>query len=838
MKRLLTIIATISIGISCVSATTAIDSPTEGVITHDFVSEEKMKTDLLQMLVDFSAYMKADFRECDTPNMYGEQCGCFMGENSMASDERGVRPNADLSMVCAFLVKYGKGQVSLPEGVTWDNLESMARRSLVFAYSTHKANRLKTCKGGDYWGSVSKDDHVRESSLWAMSVAYSAFFQWESLSQSQQDCIEAMLVAECNYELERDVPTGFNGDTKAEENGWEADVLAAALGLFPDHRLAPKWFERLREFAINSYSHPSDASDNTVVDPGYDGTTVAQLYKGANLYDDYTLQNHDLFHTSYQNVVMQELGEAALAMKLFQTGLHGHEKWHTNALMHNNREVMDRVLNWLALADGELAMPNGNDWSLFLFDQITSYSTMACFLADPDALMLENMAYKYVKARQQTTPDGSWLLNADVGARRMGVQAHRVMMTWLMHHLMPTSAVEPTAWADFNRRYAEARMLPSQNIVRASTPHRFSCFSWSDGLKSYTGYFTPNTPDNNKIIVPFRANNTGNILGWYEVEGRRTNAIPVASGNYMFDGTAYTMNGELLTNDSTLSNRFAIYSTPGNALIYLDLVQAVKPSSITRELGGLLAISTDPFTKERRVLHYGDSNHKVSDGKAFIELGSSWVNIDNSIGVVAPGRDVMAFGDRSLSNSIETSKFYPLYSAERRRFNAGDVVDMRQLVYYSDTDAPTTRAMAQAIQPLSGKIARGWNGIIVPDPDGTLYMLLSNFGGADTCRVSDISCPGGAPVFTVPTTISSGSASACFKADANHSVADVLKVFIKVLDKDARVIAVKSPSDPGSITLTNPGTSPVSVNMTTALTGTSTITIPPSATYSCLLNTP
>ena len=31
---------------------------------------------------------------------------------------------------------------------------------------------------------------------------------------------------------------------------------------------------------------------------------------------------------------------------------------------------MKEVLNWLALADGELAMPNGNDWSLFLYDQI------------------------------------------------------------------------------------------------------------------------------------------------------------------------------------------------------------------------------------------------------------------------------------------------------------------------------------------------------------------------------------------------------------------------------------------------------------------------------------
>ncbi len=74
-------------------------------------------------------------------------------------------------------------------------------------------------------------------------------------------------------------------------------------------------------------------------------------------------------------------------------------------------------------------MPNGNDWSLFLFDQITSYTTNACFLNDPDALMLENLAYKNIKARRTTTSDGSLLLRSDIGARRMGVEAHRVMMT-------------------------------------------------------------------------------------------------------------------------------------------------------------------------------------------------------------------------------------------------------------------------------------------------------------------------------------------------------------------------------------------------------------------------
>ena len=138
-----------------------------------------------------------------------------MGENTMANDEKGVRTNADLSMISAFLVRYGRGKVTLPEGVTWEDLEMMAHNSLVFAYSTHKANKLKTCKGGNYWGSVSNSDHVWESSLWAMSVAYSAFFQWDKLSETQKGYIRAMLIAECNYELERSIPTGFSGDTKA-----------------------------------------------------------------------------------------------------------------------------------------------------------------------------------------------------------------------------------------------------------------------------------------------------------------------------------------------------------------------------------------------------------------------------------------------------------------------------------------------------------------------------------------------------------------------------------------------------------------------------------------------
>ncbi len=770
---------------------TDVPSPTEGVITHEFVPEVQMKDDILQMLADFSLWMKNDFQPCAAPNSLGEVCGCFRGENTMGNDERGVRPNADLSMVCAFLTKYARDKVTLPDGVTWSDLDNMAMQSLVFAYSTHKANRLKVCKDNDYWGSTGTSDYTWESSLWAMSVAYSAYFQWDKLSETQKGYIYAMLKAECNYELERSIPTGYASDSKAEENGWEADVLAATLGLFPDDELAPRWFARLREFAINSYSHYADATDLTVIDPDYDNTTVADLYRGKNLYDDYTLQNHNLFHTSYQNVVMQELGEAALALKMFQLGTTGEEKWKTNALMHNNQEVMDEVLNWLALADGELAMPNGNDWSLFLFDQITSYSTMACFLRDANALMLENMAYKYIKARQTTTGDGSWLLNADVGARRMGVEAHRVMMTWLMHEMMPTAGLTPTAWSDFNERYAGAKVFATQNIVRAATADRFTCFSWSTGLQSYTGYIAANSPDKNKIIVPYRAHNTGNLLGWYTVSGKGNNATPVVSGVYDLRGNSYTMNGELNTNDATLNNRFVIYSTPGNAVVYLDYVRGNTSGTITREQGGLLAISTDPMMKERRTIYVAGDTHRQLDGSSLVTWQTPWVNVDNALGVVSKSASAMAFGDRSLNNSIHTAKLYSSYSTEIRDFTHGEVIDRRHIIYYSNVDTATTKAMSESLQVLTEVVPEGWNGVIAPDPDGAHYLLLANFASDQKCTLTEVTCPLGAPVFGVPTTIADSKSAATFACETNRSISDVLRVFVK----GDNLAAVQAPDD-------------------------------------------
>ena len=611
-----------------------------------FVKEHALKDSLLGMLARFTQYVSTDYQDID------EKYGCFRGENTMGSDERGVRTNADLSMVCAFLSHYAQGKVKLPHPVTWQRIDSIAYKSLSFALDTHKAVHLRTCRDKRYWGSVSKKDHQWESSLWALSVAYSAFFQWNKLSSAQKDKLYRLLKAECNYELERDIPTGYQADTKAEENGWEVGVLAAAIGLFPNDSLASHWFERMRAFAINSYSHPSDATNNKVIDPWFDSKTVADLYQGANLYEDWTLQNHGFFHTSYQNVVIQELGEAALALRLFQGE---HIKWKSNALLHNCDQVTKNVLNWLTLPDGEQAMPNGNDWSLFLYDQLTSYSTMACMLRDVDALYFENQAYKQIRHRQLTTSDGSWLLRPDVGGRRMGVQSHRVMMSWLMHEMLSTSEMQPTVWSEFQKRHAEAKFFPCQRIVRTLTKNYFACFSWSEGKNSYTGYIAPLDLSNNNLVVPFRKFNTGNLLGYIQLQNKNINARPIDTPHFMLQGNYFQVKGLLIENDSTLKRSFTLTSN-GHGLDYRDEVLVLRDTEIQADRTGMIAISTDAFTCTEREIYQ-------KKGKT---------SIDGLLEVKADTPLSAEIGDGSVENSINTIKVYPFAKSEKKKLFKGE----------------------------------------------------------------------------------------------------------------------------------------------------------------------
>ena len=56
-------------------------SPTEGVISHDFLGEQQMKSRCLAMLSRFMPYVRSIYKDAGK-NKEGEPCGYFMARNS------------------------------------------------------------------------------------------------------------------------------------------------------------------------------------------------------------------------------------------------------------------------------------------------------------------------------------------------------------------------------------------------------------------------------------------------------------------------------------------------------------------------------------------------------------------------------------------------------------------------------------------------------------------------------------------------------------------------------------------------------------------------------------
>jgi hypothetical protein len=167
----------------------------------------------------------------------------------------------------------------------------------------------------------------------------------------------------------------------------------------------------------------------------------------------------------------------------------------------------------------------------------------------------------------------------------------------------------------------------------------------------------------------------------------------------------------------------------------------------------------------------------------------------------------MAFGDRGANNSIYTSKLYPLYSNESRSVKVGEI-DRRSLVYYSSVSAEATQEYAKSAISLKDSLPTGWNGIIAQDPDGTRYLLVSNFYGVKSTTMNVPKTEEGTPVLSVPTTVTDSVSTATFSLTRNHSVGDALHVYIT-----SGEIVAQQATDSISAYLTNNGTSKATIGV-------------------------
>jgi hypothetical protein len=147
----------------------------------------------------------------------------------------------------------------------------------------------------------------------------------------------------------RPLDSSTTGDSKAEEDAWEAGLLAAAANFLPDSPHAVAWDEKARELAYDAITRPSDPPDFE----GLKTSTVTEAFE---------LANHGFYpNPTYIAATIELLSQAALSYHLSGKQAPAEFQHNVSALYEIYKGYVGYDLKWLFPSD-----PSG-DASLFPF---------------------------------------------------------------------------------------------------------------------------------------------------------------------------------------------------------------------------------------------------------------------------------------------------------------------------------------------------------------------------------------------------------------------------------------------------------------------------------------
>lgn len=204
--------------------------------------------------------------------------------------------------------------------------------------------------------------------------------------------------------LDYDFPTGLYRDTKAEETCWTAGPLVGAQALLPEDPRRAAWQEKADRFFLNSYNREEDLWDDAVVE----GKPVRDRVCTANVFPDFTVENHDSFHPAYQAC----FNNYAIPYILYKKTL-----GRVPETLLWNWKSLHGVMARLFSRDGRIFCPAGNDYHPVCHCGQAHYlAIVADALGDPMALWALRKALRNTALVQRGNDGrlvGRFLMNED-----------------------------------------------------------------------------------------------------------------------------------------------------------------------------------------------------------------------------------------------------------------------------------------------------------------------------------------------------------------------------------------------------------------------------------------
>jgi hypothetical protein len=563
------------------------------------------------------------------------------------SVEHFIRPNTGAIATFAFLYRFGPYDEKIVGLSRADLLKMYIIPMMRYIATTHVTGPRPTSDGkqwGDQW----------QSAYWACMLGRSAWWLWADLPDDLRESVRRIVSHEAKRFVDETPPHNLALDTKAEENAWNSMIFDVAILLLPSDPQRSVWEKAFQRWAMSSYLRPADEHSTKIVD----GRPVSEQFNGANIYDDFTLENHDIVHPDYMGAFTLTL-TCALDYAMS-------DRPAPEAIFYNTRDIYAN-LKWFWLPDGGCVYPNGEDWELFnnAFDWSELNAFMAAFVQDADAWSLlkrnlktgENMQARDnagdIYQVEEIVYGGSQLLAGEELAREwLALQA----MKKLNDHPQPLLGV---------------KRLDVGKLMLHRTPNAIHTLSWGAVVMAQCVPWRMDrvvSPDQRDGVGHVRLKDDKNIL-----------PIKLVSADVTDSTGGFTANLTLDHGDAVRAELHFQSNADGSFLIR-EKLKALRDMT-TAEIGtGLIGVLNNPFwiyeTHSRKIT-FGDETSKVRalSGKIITTLGVKQIDIDGALKIESPAPLTARYlGTKRIERGRATDMLYLNYLDGQRSWKEGEVI--------------------------------------------------------------------------------------------------------------------------------------------------------------------
>jgi hypothetical protein len=527
-----------------------------------------------------------------------------------------------------------------------------------------------------------------QSAMWAGNLGVAAWLAKDTLDADTMDAVKRVVADEADQFNGQAPPTMLPGDTKAEENSWDLTAPAAAILLMPDDPRTAQWQTTVQRYGFNTISTQADKSSTAPLD----GKTVADWVTTAQVFPDFTLENHNIFHPVYSMIGPATNGQAAVDYRLGGKPI-------PDALTFNVLKQWG-MLQYIALPDGEWLYPQGLDWDLHDYEHLHYWTLLATLFHDPTAALLEQRTVGYARHRQILNGDGSFVgKSGSLGFAREAVQAERVAFAWLMHQQFGAPpAVSAASWNQMAQGLDPVRVFPDVGMVIHHAPRGVVSFSWKNHLMAQAVPQSATHLDQPYMTTP----SLEMLVGGFTLAGQKSDAVhrfQITSHATMpvTDGFAAVIDADV--NDGALRQQIAVASVAPGVIAYIDRVTALKDVTVTEERGLLFGIENDDVSGNTRQIQSASDTLTVPGGQGQDHvLGGHWADVDGRLGLVSTGPFI--YRSASAPNRAGAREDYLMgnWDGSSRTFTAGAVVAQRVGLVLLDGSGPETAALAAGMK--------------------------------------------------------------------------------------------------------------------------------------------